>query len=91
MGSKWHFVTQWKPPASQADSRLNLEVPDWDETQTPGSSQLLQRSPRPRQEPRPGEPAVQAGPGRPSPRGPEKQAHSNLTPSLPSTSKVTSG
>lgn len=29
LDSKWHFVTRWKPPASQADSRLNLEAPDW--------------------------------------------------------------
>ena len=34
LDSKWHFVTRWKPPASQADSRLNLEAPDSGETHT---------------------------------------------------------
>lgn len=34
------FSHRGGPPASQADSRLNLDVPDWHETQTLGSSQL---------------------------------------------------
>ena len=86
---KWHFVTRWKPPASQADSRLNLEALDWGghRQQAPAGCCSV---PSPRSQ---GVGSLLSGLGQAHlPQDTkEEQVHPAPTPSLPSTSKVTSG